>query len=278
MRDCLRTLCCARTVSRLACWRSPLAGVRAAHAAELRARRSRASPTDNFNETDAGIAEVAASGDPRRRHDHRGAAGRPPAVQRRAEEGLLQGQAPASCSTPRPAQPVAAPSRPTSSPVRVNNRLRRAHRCGARRPDAAGGRSRQAASRRRRRCSSRATPARCRRSMPRSPRKPTPRIKQALTEARAAVMLVIPTTPSEADKLDRRRRHRATAAIRTRCSLLAGLPADAPADVQRAARDAVTAIENQPRRLEHGAERSGTASRSARCCCSPPSALPSPSA
>src|SRR4029079_7587674 len=70
-----------------------------------------------------------------------------------------------------------------------------------------------------------------------------PRIKQALTEARAAVIL-FSEDASEADKLD------AVAVVRLRgdqeaLNLLAGLPAGAPATVQRAARDAVTSMQSQ---------------------------------
>ena len=70
-----------------------------------------------------------------------------------------------------------------------------------------------------------------------------PRIKQALTEARAAVILYSDDA-SEADKLA------AVSVIRARgdqeaLNLLAGLPAGSPAAVQRAARDAVTAMQNQ---------------------------------
>jgi urea transport system permease protein len=68
-------------------------------------------------------------------------------------------------------------------------------------------------------------------------------IKRALTEARAAVMLYKPDT-SEADKLD------AIAVIKARgdqeaMALLAGVPADAPAAVKRAATDGVSAIQSQ---------------------------------
>ena len=102
-----------------------------------------------------------------------------------------------------------------------------------------------------------------------------PRIKQALTEARAAVIL-FSEDASEADKLD------AVAVVRLRgdqdaLNLLAGLPAGAPATVQRAARDAVTSMQNS---LRPGppCRTPGTGFRSARCCCSRRSGLPSPSA
>jgi len=70
-----------------------------------------------------------------------------------------------------------------------------------------------------------------------------PRVKRALTEARAAVMLNSDDA-SEVDKLD------AVAVIRSRgdqesLSLLSGLAAETPASVARAAKDAVAAIQNQ---------------------------------
>ena len=70
-----------------------------------------------------------------------------------------------------------------------------------------------------------------------------PRIKQALTEARAAVIL-FSDDASEADKLG------AVAVVRLRgdqdaLNLLAGLPAGACVTVQRAARDAVTSMQNK---------------------------------
>ena len=69
------------------------------------------------------------------------------------------------------------------------------------------------------------------------------RVKKALTEARAAVVL-FSDDASEADKLD------AIAVIRARgdqeaLGLLAGLPADAPATVTAAARSAITGIQNE---------------------------------
>ena len=48
--------------------------------------------------------------------------------------------------------------------------------------------------------------------------------------------------------------------------------------VGEAAHDAVSTIEERPRAVGRRCRTSGTASRSARCCCSPPSASPSPSA
>jgi urea transport system permease protein len=70
-----------------------------------------------------------------------------------------------------------------------------------------------------------------------------PAVKTALLEARAAVVLFMPNA-DEAEKLD------AVAAIRERgnqeaLALLSSLPADTPAPVMRAARDAVTSIQNQ---------------------------------
>src|SRR4051794_926944 len=70
-----------------------------------------------------------------------------------------------------------------------------------------------------------------------------PRIKQALTEARAAVIL-FSDEASESDKLS------AVAVVRLRgdqdaLNLLSGLPAGAPVTVQRAAKDAVTSMQSK---------------------------------
>src|SRR6516165_5311222 len=70
-----------------------------------------------------------------------------------------------------------------------------------------------------------------------------PAVKTAFVEARAAVVLFMPNA-DEADKLD------AVAVIRERgnqeaVAVLSSLPADTPATVSRAARDAVTSIQNQ---------------------------------
>ena len=61
------------------------------------------------------------------------------------------------------------------------------------------------------------------------------RVKRALTEARAAVILFKPDA-READKLAAIARRSATAATRMRSALLAGLPADTPPAVQNAPR------------------------------------------
>jgi len=70
-----------------------------------------------------------------------------------------------------------------------------------------------------------------------------PRVKQALIEARAAVVLYLDSA-SEADKLD------AIAIVRQRgdqeaLGLLGGLPASAPPAVRKAATDAIASIENR---------------------------------
>jgi urea transport system permease protein len=70
-----------------------------------------------------------------------------------------------------------------------------------------------------------------------------PTVKQALIEARAAVVLFLPEA-KEADKLD------AVAVIRQRgdqeaLALLSSLPADTPLPVMRAARAAISSIQNQ---------------------------------
>src|SRR5262245_22287985 len=73
-------------------------------------------------------------------------------------------------------------------------------------------------------------------------RETDPRLKQALIEARAAVVLYLDSA-SEADKLD------AVAIVRQRgdqeaLGLLGGLPASAPPAVKKAATDAIASIEN----------------------------------
>ena len=101
------------------------------------------------------------------------------------------------------------------------------------------------------------------------------RVKRALTEARAAVIL-FQADAKEDDKLG------AIAVIRERGDqdargLLAGLPAGQPRSCSappptRSRRSTTGSRCGAPCRTP------GTGSRSARCCCSPPSALPSRSA
>ena len=102
-----------------------------------------------------------------------------------------------------------------------------------------------------------------------------PRVKRALMEARAAVILSGDTAKDE-DKLA------AVDVIRQRADqealgLLSSLPADTSAPVMKAAAAAIAAIQNRLVLWER-CRTPGTEFLSARCCCSPPSASPSPSA
>ena len=195
---------------------------------------------DDFSETDTGISEVVATGDPRAAviiealQDGRlsFSAEQKKVFYKDASDKLID----ALTGTPEAAEPA------DLSEVRLNNRVRRAL-------DAAiGGMSLQARDPDKRFESAQAVfksretsvlPA-----LDAALEKETdPRIKQALTEARAAVIL-FSDDASEADKLD------AVAVVRLRgdqeaLNLLSGLPAGAPATVQRAARDAVTSMQSQ---------------------------------
>ena len=195
---------------------------------------------DDFAETDTGISKVAATADPRAAviiealQDGRLSFS---AEQKKVFYKDASGQLiDALTGTPEAAEPA------DLSEVRLNNRVRRAL-------DAAiGGMSLQARDPDKRFESAQAVfksretsvlPA-----LDAALEKETdPRIKQALTEARAAVIL-FSEDASEADKLD------AVAVVRLRgdqeaLNLLSGLPAGAPATVQRAARDAVTSMQSQ---------------------------------
>jgi urea transport system permease protein len=195
---------------------------------------------DDFDETDTGISKVAATADPRAA-----------AIIEALQDGRLSFSAEqkkvfykdasgklidALTGTPEAAEPA------DLSEVRLNNRVRRAL-------DAAiGGMSLQAHDPDKRFESAQAVfksretsvlPA-----LDAALEKETdPRIKQALTEARAAVIL-FSDDASESDKLG------AVAVVRLRgdqdaLNLLAGLPAGAPVTVQRAARDAVTSMQSK---------------------------------
>jgi urea transport system permease protein len=195
---------------------------------------------DDFDETDTGISKVAATADPRAAviiealQDGRLSFS---AEQKKVFYKDASGQLiDALTGTPEAAEPA------DLSEVRLNNRVRRAL-------DAAiGGMSLQAQDPEKRFESAQAVfksretsvlPA-----LDAALEKETdPRIKQALTEARAAVIL-FSDDASEADKLD------AVAVVRLRgdqdaLNLLAGLPAGTPVTVQRAARDAVTSIQSK---------------------------------
>ncbi len=195
---------------------------------------------DDFAETDTGISEVVATGDPRAAviiealQDGRLSFS---AEQKKVFYKDASGQLiDALTGTPEAAEPA------DLSEVRLNNRVRRAL-------DAAiGGMSLQARDPDKRFESAQAVfKSRETSVLPALDaaldKETDPRIKQALTEARAAVIL-FSEDASEADKLD------AVAVVRLRgdqeaLNLLSGLPAGAPATVQRAARDAVTSMQSQ---------------------------------
>ncbi len=196
---------------------------------------------DDFSETDTGITEVAASGDPRAitiieaLQDGRlsYSAEQKKVFYKDASGKLIEAATGAPAQGAEPAD---------LADVRLNNRVRRAL-------DAAlGGLSLQAADPAKRLESAHAVfKSRETSALPALDaaleKETDPKVKQALTEARAAVVLYSDDA-SEADKLA------AVAVVRTRgdqesLNLLAGLPAGSPATVQRGARDAVTAMQNQ---------------------------------
>ena len=155
---------------------------------------------DDFSETDAGINAVAASGNPRAETILRALQDGQLDVQRRAARRSTSRTTPASCSMPPPAQPIAGDAPADLDNVRINNRLRGAidaalggltllsRRSGKRVRRGAGGvqvaRGERAADARKRA----------------SPRRQDARVKRALTQARAAIVL-IGDDASDADKL-----------------------------------------------------------------------------
>ena len=195
---------------------------------------------DDFAETDTGISEVAATADPRAA-----------AIIEALQDGRLSFSAEqkkvfykdsagklidALTGMPEAVEPA------DLSEVRLNNRVRRAL-------DAAiGGMSLQARDPDKRFESAQAVfKSRETSALPALDaaleKEADPRIKQALTEARAAVIL-FSDDASESDKLS------ALAVVRLRgdqdaLNLLAGLPAGTPVTVQRAARDAVTSMQSK---------------------------------
>ena len=196
---------------------------------------------DDFSETDAGITEVAATGDPRAitiieaLQDGRlsYSTEQKKVFYKDKSNKLIDATTGAAAQGAEPAD---------LADVRINNRVRRAL-------DAAlGGLSLQAADPAKRFESAQAVfKSRETSALPALDaalaKETDPRIKQALTEARAAVILYADET-SESDKLT------AVGVIRARgdqesLNLLAGLPAGSPVAVQRAARDGVTAMQNQ---------------------------------
>ena len=168
------------------------------------------------------------------------------------QEGLSSRTTTASCSMPRPAQPSRGDPPADIDTVRLNNRLRGAI-------DAAlGGLTlmppiRPSATTPRRRCSNRASRAPCRRWKRPSPRKPTPRIKRALSEARAAIILF-------SDERQRSRQTRGRRVIRERgdqdaLGLLAACRPIRPPAVAKQRRRRDRRDPEQSRALGHGAER-----------------------
>jgi len=81
---------------------------------------------DSYSDTDAAVAGIAASGKPASGAGDRGAAGWPPPVQRRRQEGLHPEAAGRPASMRQTGWPVSGASPAGLNPVRVNNRVRRA--------------------------------------------------------------------------------------------------------------------------------------------------------
>ena len=165
-----------------------------------------------------------------------------------------------------------------STKIKVNNKLRARHPRRARHADAAAPRPGRAARRRRDHVQERRSGGDRARSTPRSPRRPTPSVKPLMRAGARRRRCSISDTP-EADKLaaiDAARRARRPRGARRCSTAFAGLRR------RRRSRTAATKAiaTHQERRWRSGtpARTSGTASRSARCCCSPRSASPSPSA
>jgi urea transport system permease protein len=210
-----------------------------AHAATLSEALARFT-TDDFSDTSDGIAEIAASGDPRAvtiiqaLQDGRLLfSAEKKAVFYRDRAGALFDAAAAQAVADEPAD---------IDKVRLNNRLRGAIEAalgGLRLQIGDADRRFEAAQAVFKSSEQNALPA-----LDAALIKETDaRVKKALTEARAAV-IVNSEDASEADKLA------AVGVVRARgdqdaLNLLAGVSAAAPLAVQRAARDAVTAIQNQ---------------------------------
>ena len=231
---------------------------------------------DDFSETDAGISAVAESGDPRAA-----------AIIEALQDGRLQFSAEQKKVFYKDADGKlhrrgdrhrrrGRPARPISRPVRINNRLRRSIDAAiggltllspdpAKRYDAA-----QAVFKSREQNALPALEAAHRQG------KRFPHQDRRCEQARAAIILNS-SDASEADKLD------AVAVIRGRgdqdaVALLSALPADTPAAVAQAGRGGGRLDLQRASLCGTCCRTSGTASRSARCCCSPRSGSPSPSA
>jgi urea transport system permease protein len=211
----------------------------ATHAATLSDSLARFT-TDDFSDTSEGIAEVAASGD-----------ARAATIIQALQDGRLLFSAEkktvfykdsaGALLNAATGQPVADEPADLDK-VRLNNRLRGAVEA------ALGGLRLQGGSADRRFEAAQAVfKSREQSALPALDaalaKETDPGVKKALTEARAAVILNSQDA-AEADKLT------AVSVIRARgdqdaLNILAGLPTAAPLPVQRAARDAVTAIQNQ---------------------------------
>ena len=196
---------------------------------------------NDFDATDAGIAEVAASGDPRAtviiealKEEWLYFSAEQKAVYIKDPAGKLSAAATGA--------PIAGDGPADLAVVDINNRIRRAI-------DAAiGGLTLQVRDPDKRFDAAQAVfKSREENVLPAIEaaleKEADPRVKQALIEARAAIHLMSEDA-SEADKIA------AVAMVRARgdqeaLNLLAGLPAGSPVAVQRAARDAVTAMQNQ---------------------------------
>jgi urea transport system permease protein len=197
--------------------------------------------TDNYADTDAGLSEIAATGHPM-------AATVVQALQDQrlyfsaAEKKVYIKEASGLTLDAETGKPIAGEPPGDLKPVRINNRVRRAIEAAmggltllapdpARRLEAAQAvfKSREAS----------ALP-----TLDAAIAKETvPKVKQALTEARAAVVLNL-AGATEADKLA------AVSVIRARgdqdaLALLGGLPTDTPPAVARAAKEAIAAVERQ---------------------------------
>ena len=196
---------------------------------------------NDFDATDAGIAEVAASGDPRAtviiealKEEWLYFSAEQKAVYIKDPAGKLSAAATGA--------PIAGDGPADLAVVDINNRIRRAI-------DAAiGGLTLQVSDPDKRFDAAQAVfKSREENVLPAIEaaleKEADARVKQALIEARAAIHLMSEDA-SEADKIA------AVAMVRARgdqeaLNLLAGLPAGSPVAVQRAARDAVTAMQNQ---------------------------------
>ena len=209
----------------------------------------------------------------RRSHSAR-LAGRPVAVQRRKRRRSISRAIPASCSTP-PADSRSAGDAPADARHRAHQQPAAwRDRSRARRPDAPRQRSERASRRRAGGIQIAPSPARCRRSRRLSPRS---RIRgSSAPSSRRAPRSSCPATKAVRMTSSRPSRLSVNAAIRM---LLGCSPACQPTCPRRSRKALPPRSGPSRTALSYGkrCRMPGTASRSARCCCSPPSGLPSPS-